>query len=265
VLCDVRSGLGEGPRFRDGILTWVDIEGCALHRWDGAHSVEVYDGMLGCANPTEDGDVVLGLADRIELAATGEVLARFPHGEDVRANDGACDPSGRLWVGSMALDERTGPATLYRLDGSTLTPKLEGLTIANGLGWSPDASRMYYVDTPTKRVDVYEYDGELGAGRTFAEVDGHPDGLCVDDEGCVWVAIYGGSRVERFTPDGALDRVVRVPEENPTACCFGGSTLYVTTGRGGGYVYAGDAGVAGPEANVFRRTAPSDAEPTSAR
>jgi sugar lactone lactonase YvrE len=165
----------------------------------------------------------------------------------------------------MALDERRGAAALYRLEGDVLVSKLDGLTIANGIGWSPDDSRMYYVDTPTGIVDVYEYDGELGARSTFAEIDGFPDGLCVDDAGCVWIAVYGGGRVERRTPDGRLDRVVRIPEDNPTACCFGGSTLFVTTGRGGGYVYAYDAGVSGPPANVFRRTAPSDAEPTSAR
>lgn len=265
MLCDVRCELGEGPRFRDGVLTWVDVERCSLHRWDGAHSVVVYDRMLGCANPTDDGDIVLGLADRIELAGTGEMLARFPHGADVRANDGACDAAGRLWIGTMALDQREGAAALYRLDGDALTTKLDGLTIANGLGWSPDGARMYHVDTPTRRIDVYDYDGELGTRRTLAEIDGFPDGLCVDDDGCVWVAVYGGSRVERRTPDGELDRVVAVPEENPTACCFGGSTLYVTTGRGGGYVYRYDAAVTGPPAQPFRRTAPSEAEPTSAR
>ena len=257
----MRSTLGEGPRFRDGVLTWVDIEGRALHRFDGSHSTQVFDRTVGCANPTEDGDLVVALADRIELAGTGEVLARFPHGPDIRANDGACDPDGRLWVGTIALDERPGAAALYRLDGDALTVVTDGLTIANGIGWSPDGTRRYHVDTPTKRIDVYT----AGARETLAEIDGFPDGLCVDDEGCVWVAIYGGARVERWTPDGELDRVVPVPEENPTACCFGGSTLYVTTGRGGGYVYAGDVGVTGPEAQPFRRTAPSEADPTSAR
>ena len=107
---------------------------------------------------------------------------------------------------------------------------------------------MYYIDTPTERVDVYAYDGELGTRATFAEVDGYPDGLTVDDEGFVWIAFYGGSRVERRAPDGSLDRVVPVPTENVTSCCFGGTTLYITTGRGDGRVYAYDAGVSGPQA-----------------
>ena len=116
ILCDVRCRLGEGPRWRDGVLTWVDIEGRALHRWDGSHAVIELDAMVGCANPTEDGDVVLALADRIELLGTGEVLARFPHGPEVRANDGACDSDGRLWVGTLALDETPGAGALYRLE-----------------------------------------------------------------------------------------------------------------------------------------------------
>ena len=157
------------------------------------------------------------------------------------------------------------PGALYRLDPDGLTTILDGLTIANGIGWSPDGASMYYIDTPTERVDVYPYDGELGARATFAEVDGHPDGLTVDDEGFVWIAFYGGSRVERRAPDGSLDRVVAVPTENVTSCCFGGTTLYITSGRGDGRVYAYDAGVSGPQATPFRRTAPSDAEPTSAR
>ena len=265
VLCDVRCRLGESPRWYEGVLTWIDIEGQALHRWDGSHSVVPLDSMPGCANPTADGDVVVALADRIELLGTGEVLARFAHGPELRANDGACDPSGRLWVGTMALDETPRAGALYRLDGGTLTGVLRGLTIANGIGWSPDGSRVYYVDTPTCRIDAYVYDGELGARTTFAEIDGWPDGLTVDDEGCVWVAIYAGARVERWTPDGELDRALPIPEANPTACCFGDGLLYVTTGRGEGRVYVHDAGVSGRPAQPFRRTAPSDAELTSAR
>ena len=265
VVTDVRCALAEGPRYYQGVLTWVDVEGCALHRFDGSHSVERFDAMVGCANPTVDGDLVVALADRIELLSSGEVLARFPHGSDLRANDGACDPTGRLWVGTTAVDHRPAAGALYRLDELGLTTILAGLTIANGIGWSPDGASMYYVDTPTHRIDVYPYDGGLGARATFAEVDGHPDGLTVDDEGFVWVAFYGGSRVERRAPDGSLDRIVPVPTENVTSCCFGGTTLYITSGHGDGRIYAYDAGVSGPQATPFRRTAPSDAEPTSAR
>ncbi|MGN6797854.1 MAG: SMP-30/gluconolactonase/LRE family protein, partial [Gaiellaceae bacterium] len=145
IVSDVRCRLAEGPRFYDGVLTWVDIEGCALHRFDGTHSVEQFDVMVGCANPTADGDVVVGLADRIELLSTGEVLARFGHGPDIRANDGACDPTGRLWVGTTAIDHRPAAGKLYRLDPDGLTTILGDLTIANGIGWSPDAASMYYV------------------------------------------------------------------------------------------------------------------------
>lgn len=265
IVSDVRCRLAEGPRFYDGVLTWVDIEGCALHRFDGTHSVERFDVMVGCANPTVEGDVVVALADRIELLSSGEVLARFDHGPEIRSNDGACDPAGRLWVGTTAIDHRPAAGRLYRLDPGGLTTILRDLTIANGIGWSRDAASMYYIDTPTERVDVYPYDGELGERETFADVDGHPDGLTVDDEGFVWIAFYGGSRVERRAPDGSLDRVVEMPTPNPTACCFAGTTLYITSGRGDGLVYAYDAGVSGPQATPFRRTAPSDAEPTSAR
>jgi sugar lactone lactonase YvrE len=271
VLVDVRAELGEGPRWDAATrsLLWVDIDGRAMHRWDGTDvETQLFDERIGCAVPADDGDVVVGLASRVALASTGKTLARFPHGDDVRANDGACDPDGRLWVGTMRLDQAHGGAALYRLDGGELVRKLDRLTISNGLGWSRDRTRMWFIDTPSQQVVEFAYDGELGEQRVFASVDpadGSPDGLAVDDEDCVWVALWGGSSVRRYTPDGDLDRVVALPAENVTSCCFGGSTLYITTAAPDGRLFVTDAGVTGPPAQPFRSTAPSDAEPTSAR
>ena len=261
---DVRTALGEGPRWdaATGTLLWVDIEGCALHRYDGT-SVETqrFDDRVGCATPTDDGDIIVALATRIVVASTGETLAAFPHGPEVRANDGACDPWGRLWVGTTALDFSPGAATLYRLDHGRLVPRLERLTISNGLAWSMDGRRMWFVDSPSHRIDEFAFDGELGRRRTFAIVDssaGVPDGLAVDEEDHVWVAVWGAAAVHRYTPDGQLDRIVSLPAEHVSACCFGGEdgrTLFVTTAAPDGRLYAIDAGVSGPPTHAFRRAA----------
>lgn len=271
VCIDVRCLLGEGPRWdgSTGTLLFVDVEAGTMYRWDGASlGAQRFDERIGCLAPTVDGDVVVALASRIAFASTGETLARFPHGADVRANDGVCDPEGRLWVGTMRLDKRPGGATLYRLDGDRLVEQLAGLTISNGLGWHSDGTRMWFVDTPTRRIVEFAYDGELGARRTFVEIEdgaGFPDGLLVDDEDCLWVALWAGGVVRRYTPEGELDRVVELAARHPTACAIGGTTLYVTTAEPDGRVYAVDAGVTAPSATPFRSTAPSDAEPTSAR
>ena len=273
VLLDVRSALAEGPRWdaASGALLWVDIEGRALHRFDGAHEAVTFDDRVGCLAPTDDGDVLVALATRIVRASSGVELARFPHGADTRTNDGACDPDGRFWVGTTALDFHDGGGALYRFDGVRLHCVIAGLGLANGIGWSPHGDRMYFVDSNAQRLWSFDYDGEPRVRRVVAQVarhDGIPDGLAVDDEGCIWLALYGGSAVRRYGPDGTLVDVVDVPAENVTACCFGGPdgrTLFVTTAAPDGRVYFGDAGVAGPPAVPFRSTAPSDADPTSAR
>ena len=294
--------LGEGPRWDapGRRLLAVDIEGRRLHRFDpttGQDRPLDLGERIGVALPVEGGGLLLALARRLavlDVAANKiETFAAFPHGDDVRANDGACDPAGRLFVGTMALDERPGGGALYRYTAEAgLERVLDAVTLSNGLGWSPDGTRMYYVDSPTRRVDVFDYEpttGEPGARRPFARIaaeDGVPDGLAVDDEGGIWVALYGGGAVRRFDADGRLDRVLEVPATNVTACCFGGPdgrSLFVTTARQGlaqaelareplaGSVFVADAGVAGPPATPFvhgggtRSTAPSEADETSAR
>jgi sugar lactone lactonase YvrE len=157
-------------------------------------------------------------------------------------NEGGCDPDGRFYCGSMAYDQRPGAGALYRLDpdGSACTV-LENVTISNGLEWSPDGSRAYYNDTPTHRTDVFDYDVDSGltGRRPFAEVPpeaGHPDGLTVDEEGGVWVALYEGGAVRRYASDGVLDEVIEVPARKVTACTFGGPNLdelFITTSREG--------------------------------
>ena len=276
-LIDVRAQLGEGPRWdapRRRLL-WVDIEGRALHAWDGSEDRAFPCGArVGAASPTETAEVLVALADRLAFVdADGSLrdAAPFPHGPELRMNDGACDPAGRFWVGSMRLDEGPGDAALYRYDGREVVTVLTGISLSNGIGWSPDGSLMYYDDSPTQRVDVFDYDGELANRRPFVTVDradGTPDGLAVDDEGGVWVALWGGRAVRRYDPAGRLEATIDVPAEYVTACCFGGAdgrTMFITTAAPNGRVYVAEPGVSGPAATPFRSTAPSDAEPTSAR
>jgi sugar lactone lactonase YvrE len=276
--------LAEGPRWDAAArrLLWVDIEGCELHVLESGEDRAVrLDAMVGAAAPTSSGAVLVALADRLALVDLADesvrTLVRLPHGPALRSNDGACDAAGRFWIGTMALDETPGAGALYRYDGS-LERVLDEVTLSNGIGWTRDDTRMYYIDSPVQRVDLFDF--ELASGRvddrrpfvSIDESDGIPDGLTVDDEGGVWVALYGGSCVHRYDESGQLDAVLEVPAKNVTSCCFGGGdgrSLFVTTAAPDGNVYVTQPGVSGPPAHVFHaggtRTAPSDAEETSAR
>ena len=259
LLIEANALLAEGPRWWNGRLYWVDIDGCTVYLWERAIRL---DAMVGAVAPVDETHVLVALADRLALldleSEETATLARFPHGPGVRANDGACDADGTFWIGTMALDQRPGAAALYRFDGE-LTRVLDGVTISNGIGWLSDGT-MLYVESPTRRVDVLT-DGE----RTpWAHVDGGlPDGLAVDDEDGVWVAVHGAGALHRYV-EGELDRVLDVPAANVTACAFGGDALYVTAG---GNVWVTHPGVSGPQAHAFhaRSTAPSEADETSAR
>ena len=197
--------LAEGPRWDAAArrLLWVDIEGCKLHVLEGGEDRAIgLEAMVGAAAPTSAGAVLVALADRLALVDLADesvrTLVRLPHGPALRSNDGACDAAGRFWIGTMALDETPGAGALYRYDGS-LERVLDGVTLSNGIGWTRDDTRMYYIDSPVQRVDLFDF--ELASGRvddrrpfvSIDESDGIPDGLTVDDEGGVWVALYGGA------------------------------------------------------------------------
>jgi sugar lactone lactonase YvrE len=182
-------------------------------------------------------------------------------------NDGAVDPGGYFWAGTTCLEPeaRPGAGALYRLDPAAMaaTEMLNGIDVSNGIGWSPDGRRCYYIDSARGRIDAYSFDVDsgtpLGPRQTLAEVDGVPDGLAVDSEGCIWVAMWGGWEVQRFTPAGLVDRVVRLPGSQVTTCCFGGpdlGTLFIAVSANGlderslaaekaGYIFAFDPGVQG--------------------
>jgi sugar lactone lactonase YvrE len=270
------AALAEGPRWdpRTQRLLWVDIDGQALHEYDSGTDEDraiPLPAKVGAAAPTSDpGRVLVALADRLARVdlETGDLepLAEFPHARaDMRANDGDVDPAGRFWIGTMCEDEAPDLAALYRCepDGS-LTPVLQPVSLSNGLGWAAGEQRMYYIDSPTKRIDVLDYDaatGDVADRRPFAVIEdgvGVPDGLALDVEDGIWVALYGGGEVRRYGPGGSLDAVLKVPADNVTACAFGGEDgrrLFVTTARSpqplGGSLFTAEPGIAGPPARAF--------------
>ena len=172
-----------------------------------------------------------------------ELLPPVLHDPSVRMNEGGCDPQGRFYCGSMGYESTPGAGSLFRLDPDRSVRRvLPEVTISNGLAWSPDGARVFYVDTPTGRIDVFDFepsDGSVSGRRPFAvieESDGMPDGITVDTEGGVWVALFGGGEVRRYGPSGSLDEIVSVPTPQPTACTFGGEDvqrLFITTSSDG--------------------------------
>ncbi len=246
--------LSEGPRWhaeRQELL-WVDILGRQMHRGrvgtDGAmerlETITV-DRHIGAVAPVDgDGYVLAAGQGFLFLDGAGHVheLAQPDAGRtDLRMNDGACDAQGRFWAGTMAYDESPGAGALYRLelDGSCTTV-LTGLTISNGIGWSPDGNTMYLNDSGTACIYAFRFDGSTGAiseRRTLVHVDQPgvaPDGLTIDEQGGIWVALWGGGAVNRYQPDGRLVESIELPTERPTSCAFGGpdrDVLFVTTSR----------------------------------
>ncbi len=283
-VADVRGEHGEGPAWdeRAGHLLWVDMLAGGLHRTrsDGSDEVTDYDQPVCVAVPRSRGGLALALGDGLWLEEPGGERRGLyaipqPDGEGpIRMNDGKCDPQGRLWAGSMAYDARPGAGALYRLDRDlTVHEVVPAVTISNGLAWTPDGTTMFYIDTPTGRVDAFDADpatGAISGRRSWVEIPeaaGGPDGMTIDDEGCLWVALWGGSAVHRYAPDGRLDTVVSLPCTQVTSCAFGGAgldELYITTSSLGlsaeeiaaqpfaGRLFLLRPGVTGPAAVSFK-------------
>lgn len=249
--------LGEGPIWHpeSGRVLWVDILQNAVH-WrslgEGTSGSFSMPSNVGAFLPRDDGTWLALLQDGAysfdETRSSCDLIALFPHQlppengvARMRANDAAVSPWGQVVCGTMPYDVEAFPRTaqLYHLEGTNLTTLVDGVTISNGIGWSPDDSQMYYVDTPTGHIDVFDCSPSLTLShrRVFVTVDdslGWPDGLAVDRDGFVWLALWGGSRIQRFAPDGSLAGYVEVPCTNVTSCAFVGddlSRLVITTSQ----------------------------------
>jgi len=259
---------------RNGCLYVVDITQGDVLRFDpatgDATTVVHVDGTVGAVALTAEGGLLLGAGTQLVL--DGSVVAAIGDAEGVRFNDGAVDAAGRFWIGTMALEESPGGGTLYQSDGHGMTPMLAPVSISNGIDWSLDGTQMYYVDSTAQRIDVFAFDvttGSISDRRAFAEidpVDGAPDGLTVDAEGHVWLALWDGWALRRYRPDGTLERVVDLPVSRVTSCAFGGDDLgdlYVTSASKGlsdaelraqphaGALFVFRPGVAGRPANRY--------------
>jgi len=245
------ADLGEGPLWDDGRgeLIWLDITRHQVHRLDprtGRDRAIDVGQPVGAVGLRSGGGLIAAVRDGFaRIGVTGDLtfVARTEaENTATRMNDGKVDPAGRFWAGTMAFDVRSGAGSLYRLapDG-TVERVLTELTIPNGMDWSADRTRMYFIDSTTRRIDRFDYDDATGAirdRRPFCHVagDGMPDGMTLDSEGYLWVAVWGGAAVLRYAPDGRLVGQVTVPVTQVTSCAFGGPDLrdlYITTASRG--------------------------------
>ncbi len=282
LILDVKAQLGEGAFWHpeQQKLFWVDIEGKLVHVYDPATGEDIGHPVgqrVGTVVPDDKNGAVVALENGIYylnlLTDSLTFLAKpAEHLAGVRFNDGKCDPSGRLWVGSMHLEGKKDAALLYRMDPDYRTEAVFApVTVSNGIVWSLDKKIMYYVDTPTLTVKAFDYDDATGAisnPRVVVQVSdtlGYPDGMTIDAEGKLWVAHWGGSAVIRWDPEtGAMMERIRIPAPNTTSCAFGGddlSTLYITSASVGlenpadyplsGGVFAVKSGVKGVKSTLF--------------
>lgn len=287
LLVDAQATLGEGPVWdqRRQKLFWVDIEGRTLYRYDPISKEGNkwdFEEMIGAAIPKDDGNLLLalesGLAtfdfDTLELARHQVLENSDPK---IRFNDGKCDSIGNLWIGTMHKQVLPNTGNFYKVSTNMeVAVAIKDTTISNGMGWSPDNKKFYYIDTATYEVVCYNFDDIVGSIKSKKSIFsipksyGGPDGMCIDQEGMLWIAHWGGNCVRRWDPNtGEVLEIVEIDAPNVTSCCFGGKnldTLFITTARSGlddeqlkefplsGGLFYRKPGVSGFPTNYFKTT-----------
>jgi sugar lactone lactonase YvrE len=253
------SLLGESPLWHpaEQVLYWCDIPNFALHRFDPAttrHDSWTFHTDVSACAPMRDGALLLALRDGLwrfdPATAKRSMLVAAPYDPSIeRFNDGKCDAQGRFWVGTSYEPRNPALAALYCYSHGELARRADGITVSNGLGWSPDGATLYWSCTKAHVVYAFDYDGASGAldrrrewarfpaktaGQDLDTYGGRPDGAAVDAEGCYWVAMYEGQQLLRLSPEGRVVDQLALPVRCPTMPCFGGvdlKTLYITTTR----------------------------------
>ncbi|WP_252723151.1 SMP-30/gluconolactonase/LRE family protein [Pseudotamlana agarivorans] len=246
----IEAKLGEGAiwNYKTQELYWVDIEGKSLHVYNPklkTNKVFKTKSRIGTVVPIDEMETIIALEDGVYILnnKSGDYKMFTDMSNELegcRLNDGKCDPSGRLWVGSMHLNQEKGKANLYTINGKgVLEQKLSNRTISNGIVWTANRNTMYYIDTPTSQIKAYDYDDKTGGisnERIAVQIPvdfGFPDGMTIDAEDMLWVGMWNGNAVIRFNPKtGKVLQKIEVPAHNVTACAFGGKNLeilYITT------------------------------------
>jgi sugar lactone lactonase YvrE len=262
----------------------VDIEASRVGLFDpvtGLNRFLVVPSHVGAVVPTSDGELLVATSQGfVRLHPDSGVVSSLQDPEDDRPgnrfNDGKCDPWGRFWAGSMAYDFAAGAGSLWRFNADfSCVCQRQGLTISNGLAWSQDRGTLYFIDSPTRQVLAFpltssgDFLGEPIPCITIPEAwDALPDGMCIDAEGMLWIALFGGGALTRWDPaSGLLLERLELPCRQVTSCCFGGPNLdqlFVTTARQkmdaaaikaepmAGGLFQADVGVRGLPADCFQ-------------
>lgn len=282
---DSKSVLAEGPGYHPdkNAILWVDIEAGIINELDFNTRINkqiILGGKVGFAVYDADRSIVAGTLDglvRVDSQNANITEIANPESDihDNRFNDGKAGPDGNIWAGTMSLHETAKAGSFYKLNARSLEAEKQfgDVTISNGLAWDADAKTFYYIDTPTMSIDAFDFDLESGTitnRRTVVKIPeglGYPDGMTIDDEGKLWVAMWAGWGVLRFNPKtGELEEKISVPVECVSACCFAGperDSLIITTSSrdlkpgeeekqpNAGSLFISKPGVKGPTANVF--------------